>query len=456
MAVKTINMIMALSASDKDIQSWLKKIVAAINHMGKVNVAKIAAVYKKEDIDAVVRQNTYDVIVMNEKVGTDSIGGGSIKKWRQDNPRIKLIMVVPNDKKGGMKLSNLYHEEYYSAILLADFTAEMLVKLILNDRTREEARKYYGLPEEEPVVDTEGKEVSEDSVQTDNSPLHIDEPVEADKTEPPKTAVPPDGELGAEEVSDDIKDIIGFDNNTNKKDIGSQEEQHFMETPVESQPVRQKEYDPGEDLAYPETPAEPVIMPERRNETAYAEELYREELIRRAESARIDQSHADRERKAEAAYEQDRTREVRRPAQADDYRKEREMPRYENPMDIEFRGPRRGVSNNERRMPQEEVRHLPNEYYGEDDKDFLDDEFGTAPAPTKREMPYEPTFGGGKKELPAQFKPVVVDPTVASYGGYVIKPISDTVLLIEVPDAHFLNDVHVQEGELINLITSRL
>ena len=71
-------------------------------------------------------------------------------------------------------------------------------------------------------------------------------------------------------------------------------------------------------------------------------------------------------------------------------------------------------------------------------------------------MPYEPTFGGGKKELPAQFKPVVVDPTVASYGGYVIKPISDTVLLIEVPDAHFLNDVHVQEGELINLITSRL
>ena len=125
-------------------------------------------------------------------------------------------------------------------------------------------------------------------------------------------------------------------------------------------------------------------------------------------------------------------------------------------MDIEFREPRRGVSNNERRMPQEEVRHLPNEYYGEDDKDFLDDEFGTAPAPTKREMPYEPTFGGGKKELPAQFKPVVVDPTVASYGGYVIKPISDTVLLIEVPDAHFLNDVHVQEGELINLITSRL
>lgn len=87
----------------------------------------------------------FGLVIAREVVDGVSIGPGTVKKYFEANPDLKLILVVDKEKKSGGKINALYNMGYYDALFSNDFILDSLERLILNGRTQKEAYDYYGL-----------------------------------------------------------------------------------------------------------------------------------------------------------------------------------------------------------------------------------------------------------------------------------------------------------------------
>lgn len=433
----TINLLVARAASSnkEQIKEETQRMAAAIVQNSNIRISRLDLVYKKEDVEAVLQKNTHDVILMNETIGTDSIGSGSIKNWKKINPRVKLILILPDSKKAGMKISQLYHAGFYNVIFLSDFSGNTLVSLILSERSQEEAREYYGIKEIE--------EASQDIGEMETSAPVAEVAKEIINEDPVKFM-----EAAAPDLSSEYPDAIQGSNTYDMPDQnGVLPEANFTDIDIKTL-LRTQAPDVNERKEIKAPWHELPDVP-KSNVDEYGHALEKQVSPTFPEAGKVTN---------QKVYEQDAQSDNHR-AYYDNNKEKKKMENVEDTMERtsgnRFRTTTMNPIREVNRMAASDTkRHLPREYY-EEKMEFFDED-DQVEMPVKKNLPFEPKFAGGKKELPAQFKEINVDPTVSSYGGYVIKPISDTVLLIEVPDAHFLSDVHVQEGELINLITSRL
>lgn len=143
---KVYNIMIGMPDEKKSAQ-LSKAISALINMAPGHQVSKVQATTRKADLDDTVAKGTYDVLICSEGLKDENIGAGSIKKWRAANSYLRIILVMDNQKRGANKAQNLYDAGYYDAVFASDLTADkgLLVRLIDNSRTAEEAYAYYGL-----------------------------------------------------------------------------------------------------------------------------------------------------------------------------------------------------------------------------------------------------------------------------------------------------------------------
>jgi len=107
------------------------------------------SVTTRDEITAAIKSNKYDVVICQEELSGVSIGGGSIREWKELNPKLKIILIVDAQKRKGAKLKNLHVKcSYYDALYGIELTGVNLAKLIKQSRSKEEAFLYYGLEEE--------------------------------------------------------------------------------------------------------------------------------------------------------------------------------------------------------------------------------------------------------------------------------------------------------------------
>lgn len=127
----------------KDSAAQLRK---EIEQTGAIQVGRMDVADTKQKVSDCVTGSQYDVLICQEKIREMQIGGGSIAQWRAQNPMLRVILLVDENKKGAMKLNTLYKDGYYDALFTSDFEGKKLVELLLHPRTKEEAYAYYGLP----------------------------------------------------------------------------------------------------------------------------------------------------------------------------------------------------------------------------------------------------------------------------------------------------------------------
>lgn len=250
------NILIALDgkmAAEKKV--YIQKIFAKVlnSYPDKLQVGELRFVDSKEDIDLLVNGVDFDVLLCVERICGENIGAGSIKQWNSKNRILDIILFVNEKKKGGEKLRALFKDGYYNAVYDVDLRlrASSIIDLILQGRSADMAREYYGINDvvvEEPVLFSEtvvtssvetsvnevayvdAKHTEEKEVLTENvsDGLHVQEKEEMRTTE---------------SVISEKEEYNSLDNTkvveATKEDV--QEDEWFEEKTVESEPMKQAE-----------------------------------------------------------------------------------------------------------------------------------------------------------------------------------------------------------------------
>lgn len=112
------------------------------------------AISNYDDIGRVLAMPQYanmDIVVVNEKLpggasdkNVVTLGPDRLKKWVEQYKSIRFIAVVARNAKS--KISKLFNSNYYDLLFMEDIdNTEIIGKLLLRSRTREEAIEYYNI-----------------------------------------------------------------------------------------------------------------------------------------------------------------------------------------------------------------------------------------------------------------------------------------------------------------------
>lgn len=162
----------------------------------------------REEINRGVESREYDVLICQDSIGSDNIGGGTLRGWQGTKDGLKIVLVLPPNKKGAKKLENLYMGGYYDGLFSNELTAENIQLLITKGRTKEEAFVYYGLNMESiALLEREAREKEERKIAQSAAAVEKESSYEAVSSDK-------DGGVSSiiiEEKSDDKREKIGED-----------------------------------------------------------------------------------------------------------------------------------------------------------------------------------------------------------------------------------------------------
>ena len=149
------------------IVGYLKTKMVTELSAASLSVSRIEAVRTKQEIEDMMNEDDFNLLIVKEQLDEDKISSGAIKSWTQRYPELKVILCVGNDKRGGEKLNRLLRTApfYYDALYENDLTGSNVAKLLACSRSKEEAIHYYGLEErieaeeekQKPIIVDEGK-----------------------------------------------------------------------------------------------------------------------------------------------------------------------------------------------------------------------------------------------------------------------------------------------------------
>lgn len=97
----------------------------------------------------------YNLVVTYDNLQGISIGKGTIKKWKRTHPATRVILLLPDEKKGRGKMAFFYQMGYYDAVFYSDFKVPFIMDLLNRSRTAEETCEYYGITYAEPEQESE-------------------------------------------------------------------------------------------------------------------------------------------------------------------------------------------------------------------------------------------------------------------------------------------------------------
>ena len=131
-----------------------------------IRIGSFSQVNSPKNVDQRVADKTYDIVICNEEFKTNKnkrddetvtdpkkdtvqIGQGTVKRWEESNPNIRIVLLVDDSKRSGKKLQSLYEYGFYNSFYLSDLDAafDEFAKLIMRGRSKGEAYYYYGMDE---------------------------------------------------------------------------------------------------------------------------------------------------------------------------------------------------------------------------------------------------------------------------------------------------------------------
>lgn len=137
-----INVLIAVP--ERDSRVFTEQLQYSLKNTPYFQVLHFYTVHTVSQIDAYVEQRKVDVVICAEDLGNDNrIGQGSIKRWKQFDNNVRIVMILFDDKRKGNKVSNFLKNGYYDAIFLNDLSPDMIMDVIVNGRTEETAGAYY-------------------------------------------------------------------------------------------------------------------------------------------------------------------------------------------------------------------------------------------------------------------------------------------------------------------------
>jgi len=143
---------------------FAKKLSAELSAEGIVKVGMADIAVTRNKITEGIQGNRYDVVICSEEIGDAKVGTGSIRKWMGQNPNVRIILVMNDEKRGGDKVKSFLTDiQYYDALFLSDFTTETIGRLLQKSRTRTEAVDYYGIEADEVPWEEEGNLPADES-----------------------------------------------------------------------------------------------------------------------------------------------------------------------------------------------------------------------------------------------------------------------------------------------------
>lgn len=172
--MKELNIIMGISVDNEACRKIKQFFTEGIqNYLSEeFTVHAVNSTTDRIEFDDSVRGGMYNVGFVLEVMNDNPIGQGAIKAWRRDNSDMQIILVMDKSRKSTGKAKGLYDIGYYEGLFLDDISTEILVNLIENGRTKEEAYAYYGLDDYiEPVK--KGKSLKPEGIKEDKKPAHI-------------------------------------------------------------------------------------------------------------------------------------------------------------------------------------------------------------------------------------------------------------------------------------------
>lgn len=140
-----------------------------------------------EEIDSLVQTKRYDVLICDEEIGSSTIGSGSIRSWKKMHPFLKVILLMEDNKRGGVKVRKLFEDGEYNGLFKNDFRFPNLVPLVLDNgdgtygRSASAAAEYYGIVDEKETdellmpVSNEVTDVPIEETFDDNSSVESEE-----------------------------------------------------------------------------------------------------------------------------------------------------------------------------------------------------------------------------------------------------------------------------------------
>jgi len=133
---------------DRRATAFLDGLKWTLESSDNVEVSRIERGKIIDDIDTMASSGAFDVLFCCEELGDRSVGYGSVNRWG-GMPLKRIILILKNSQYGGAKCSRLFEQGYYDAIFTNDLKEpELVIDLVLNGRTMEEAAAYYGIDEE--------------------------------------------------------------------------------------------------------------------------------------------------------------------------------------------------------------------------------------------------------------------------------------------------------------------
>lgn len=205
------------------IVGYLKtKMVTELSAAG-LSVSRIEAVRTKQEVEDMMNEGDFNLLIVKEQLDEDKISSGAIKSWTQRYPNLKVILCVGNDKRGGEKLNRLLRTApfYYNALYENDLTGSNVAKLLACSRSKDEAVHYYGL---EDRVEAEGDnqtpkivEAGKEEKETRSTDKHAEAPVISDSEVSPQELEAVISGFDAVETEETGKEDIKEDMSEEKK-----------------------------------------------------------------------------------------------------------------------------------------------------------------------------------------------------------------------------------------------
>lgn len=154
-----INVVMGIldNASCKKLKANFLNLLK--KELGKqYDIGTVDYVYTKADFESSLSTKIYNFGIILEKIGSDAIGQGALRKWRNEYPDTRIILLMDNGKKGSAKANGLYVRNYYDGLFEKDLGKAPMISLFLKERTAEEAYDYYAVE----VFESQNKKKEED------------------------------------------------------------------------------------------------------------------------------------------------------------------------------------------------------------------------------------------------------------------------------------------------------
>lgn len=143
-------------AGRTDMIELLNQIATSLRGSARLmyagNRPMVSVISDMESVRSYVEDDDVTTLIVSETIssvetGSDiTISKSIINEWKTNYPDMLVILVVDSNKKGGVKLKNLYEEGYYNVLYLSDFKQHIVIDLI-RDGGRDDLKafKYYGL-----------------------------------------------------------------------------------------------------------------------------------------------------------------------------------------------------------------------------------------------------------------------------------------------------------------------